>query len=53
MAVNKLTFEDNSKLIDVESTLKMLLEADNLEKYQKKWVVTSYKNICNYRYQHS
>ena len=25
MAINKLTFEDNSKLIDVESTLKMLL----------------------------
>ena len=47
----KLTFEENSALIEVESTLKMLLTADNLKEYQKKWVVTSYKNICNFRYQ--
>ena len=53
MAINKLTFEDNSKLIDVEATLKMLLTTDNLKPYQKVWVVTSYKNICNFRYQYS
>jgi len=53
MAINKLTFEDNSKLIDVESTLKMLLTTENLKPYQKEWVVKSYKNICNFRYQHS
>ena len=49
----KLTFEDNSALIDVESTLKMLLTAENLWPYQKEWVVKSYKNIANFRYQHS
>ena len=29
MAINKLTFEEQSTLIDVEATLKMLLTADN------------------------
>lgn len=47
----KLTFEENSALIDVESTLKMLLTADNLKAYQKEWCVKSYKNIVNFRYQ--
>lgn len=49
----KLTFEEQSALIDVESTLKMLSTTDNLRPYQKEWVVKSYKNICNFRYQHS
>jgi len=47
----KLTFEENSALIDVESTLKMLSDADNLRPYQKEWVVKSFKNISNFRYQ--
>ena len=47
----KLTFEENSALIDVEATLKMLLTADNLKTYQKEWCVKSYKNIVNFRYQ--
>ena len=34
----KLTFEENSALIDVEA-------------YQKEWCVKSYKNIVNFRYQ--
>jgi len=49
----KLTFEENSALIDVESTLKMLATPDNLRPYQKEWVVKSYKNITNFRYQNS
>ena len=42
----KLTFEDNSSLIDVETTLKMLLQP-----HHKGWVIESYKNIVNFRYQ--
>jgi hypothetical protein len=53
MAINKLTFQEQSALIDVEATLKMLLTADNLKTYQREWCVKSYKHICNYRYQHS
>ncbi len=49
----KLTFEENSALIDVESTLKMLSTADNLRPYQKEWAIASYKNITNFRFQHS
>jgi hypothetical protein len=49
----KLTFEENSALADVETTLKMLATADNLRPYQKEWVVKSYKNITNFRYQNS
>jgi hypothetical protein len=47
----KLTFEENSALIDVEATLKMLSTADNLRPYQKEWVITSLTNISNFRYQ--
>ena len=47
----KLTFEDNSSLIDVETTLKMLLQHAELKPHHKGWVIESYKNIVNFRYQ--
>tara|TARA_R110000772_G_scaffold8483_6_gene28072 strand:- start:859 stop:1011 length:153 start_codon:yes stop_codon:yes gene_type:complete len=49
----KLTFEEQSALIDVESTLTMLLRGDNLRTYQKEWCKKSYKNIVNFRYQNT
>ena len=48
-----MTIEDKFKIIDIEATLKMLLVHSELLEYQKEWVVKSYKNICNFRYQHS
>ena len=45
----KLTFEDNSALIDVETTLKMLLQHAELKPHHKSWVIESYKNIVNFR----
>jgi len=49
----KLTFEDNSALIDVETTLKMLLQHAELKPHHKRWVIESYKNIVNLRHQNS
>lgn len=49
----KLTFEEQGDLIDIESTLKMLLTAENLRTYQKEWCVKSYKNIVKFRYQNT
>jgi hypothetical protein len=51
MAANKIKLEDKFKIIDVESTLKMLATADNLRPYQKEWVIKSYKNILDFKHQ--
>lgn len=49
----KLTFEENSALVDVETTLQMLLKHGDLPQHQKGWVIRSYRNICNFRYQNT
>jgi hypothetical protein len=49
----KLTLDENSKLIDVETTLSMLLQHADLKPHHKEWVIKSFKNISNFRYQHS
>jgi len=49
----KLTYEENSALIDVESTLKMLIQHGDLKPQHKDWALKSYKNICNFRYQNT
>ncbi len=49
----KLTFEENSALVDVETTLKMLLQYGDLQPHHKEWVIKSHKNIANFIYQNS
>lgn len=51
MAINKMTIEDKFKIIDIEATLKMLLVHSELPKYQKEWVVKSYKHILELKQQ--
>lgn len=48
---NKMTIEDKFKIIDIEATLKMLLVHSDLPKYQKEWVVKSYKHILELKQQ--
>ena len=51
MTQNKITLEDRFKLVDVETTLKMLIQHAELKPHHKDWVLTSYKNIIDFKHQ--
>jgi hypothetical protein len=41
----KDNLEIKFKLNNIESTLKFLLLANNIENYQRRWIAESYKNV--------
>ena len=51
MAANKIKLEDKFKIIDVETTLKMLIQHADLKPHHKDWALTSYKNILDFKHQ--
>ena len=51
MAIDKITLEDKFKIIDVETTLKMLIQHADLKPHHKDWVLESYKNILDFKHQ--
>ena len=51
MTQNKITLEDRFKLVDVETTLKMLIQHAELKPHHKDWALTSYKNIIDFKHQ--
>jgi len=46
-----MTIEDKFKIIDVETTLKMLIQHADLKPHYKRWALTSYKNIIDFKHQ--
>ena len=52
MIQNKITLEDRFKLVDVETTLKMLIQHAELKPHHKDWALTSYKNIIDFKHQY-